>query len=108
MTPRSLVLCNAFSFIVLFGCNLPSTRTQERVPDSGSVGFAIERLQGESSAQRWLATYTSQGGLPPPRCAFRRFLSSPLHSLHLLLENAFGILGYCCPPVKPSKNVTLA
>jgi hypothetical protein len=45
---------------------LPSTRTQEpvaehyiAVPDS--VGFDIEQLPGDCSAQHWLATYVSKG-----------------------------------------------
>ncbi len=66
MIPRSLFLCSAFGSIVLFGCNLPSTRTQEpvaehyiSVPDS--VGFDIEQLPGDGSAQLWLATYVSKG-----------------------------------------------
>lgn len=66
MTPRSLVCCLALSFIVLFGCTIPSTRTHERVaehyiPDPGSVGFDIEPVQPDNSSQQWLATYSSQG-----------------------------------------------
>jgi hypothetical protein len=66
MTPRSLLLCSAFGSIVLFGCNLSSTRTQEQVaehyiPVPGSVGFDIEQLPSDASAQHWLATYASKG-----------------------------------------------
>jgi hypothetical protein len=66
MAPPSLIFSLAVSFIVLFGCNLPSTRTQERaaeryIPDSGSVGFDIEPLPSDGPGQHWLATYTSQG-----------------------------------------------
>ena len=66
MTPRFFVFFLAVSFIVLFGCNLPSTRTQERaaeryIPDSGSVGFDIEPLPSDGPEQHWLAIYTSQG-----------------------------------------------
>ena len=66
MTPRSLFLCSAFGSIVLFGCNLSSTRTQEPVaehyiPVPGSVGFDVEQLPSDGSAQRWLATYVSKG-----------------------------------------------
>src|SRR6266849_10452899 len=66
MIPRSSFLCSAFGSIVLFGCNLPSTRTQEPVaehyiPAPGSVGFDIEQLPSDGSAQHWLATYVSKG-----------------------------------------------
>jgi hypothetical protein len=66
VTPRFLVSYLALSFIVLFGCNIPSTRTQERVaehyiPDPGSVGFDIEPVKLDNSSQQWLATYSSQG-----------------------------------------------
>jgi hypothetical protein len=66
MNPRSLISYLAVSFIVLLGCNMPSTSTQERVaehyiPDPGSVGFDIEPLQRHDSSQQWFATYSSQG-----------------------------------------------
>jgi hypothetical protein len=66
MTPRSLFLCSAFGSIVLFGCNLSPTRTQEQVAEHyisvpGSVGFDIEPLPRDGSAERWLATYVSKG-----------------------------------------------
>jgi hypothetical protein len=66
MTLRSLFLCFAFGSVPSFGCNLPSTRTQEPVaehyiPVPGSVGFDIEQLPSDASAQHWLATYVSKG-----------------------------------------------
>jgi hypothetical protein len=66
MIPRFFFLCFAFGSIVLFGCTPPSTRTQEPVSEHyitvpGAVGFDIEQLPGDSSAQHWLATYTSNG-----------------------------------------------
>ncbi len=66
MTPGSLFLRSAFGSIVLFGCSLPSTRTQEPVeehyiPVAGSVGFDIEQLPSDDPAQHWLATYDSKG-----------------------------------------------
>jgi hypothetical protein len=66
MTPHSLFLYSAFGSIVVFGCNSSSTRTQEQVaehyiPVPGSVGFDIERLPSDASAQHWLATYGSKG-----------------------------------------------
>lgn len=66
MTPRSLVSCLAVCFILLFGCSMSSTRSQERVaehyiPDAGSVGFDVEPVQRNDSSQQWLATYSSQG-----------------------------------------------
>jgi hypothetical protein len=79
MTPRSLFFCSAFGSIVLFGCNLSPTGTQDPVaeryiPVPGSVGFDIEQLPSGGSAQRWLATYLSKGKtakfrieLGPPR-----------------------------------------
>jgi hypothetical protein len=66
MTTRSLCLCSAFGSIVLFGCNLSSTHTLEPVAEQyisapGSVGFDIEPLPSDSSAQLWLATFVSKG-----------------------------------------------
>jgi hypothetical protein len=66
MTPRSLFFCFAFGSILQFGCNLSPTRTQEPVaehyiPVPGSVGFDIEQLPSDASAQLWLATYVSKG-----------------------------------------------
>jgi hypothetical protein len=66
MTSRYLILCSAFGSIVLFGCNLPSTHTQEPVaeryiPVPGSVGFDIEQLPSDGPAQHWLAIYLSKG-----------------------------------------------
>jgi hypothetical protein len=66
MNIRSWFLYSAFGSIVSFGCNLPSTPTQEPVaehyiPVPGAVGFDIEQLPSESFAQHWLATYASQG-----------------------------------------------
>ena len=74
MTPRSLVFYLALSFIVLFGCKIPSTPTQEQVaehyiPAPGSVGFDIEPVQPDSSSQQWLATYSSQGKVAKFRIA---------------------------------------
>jgi hypothetical protein len=66
MTPGSLFLCSAFGSLALFGCDLSSTRTEEPVaehyiPAAGSVGFDIEPLPSDGSAQRWLATFISKG-----------------------------------------------
>ncbi len=66
MTLRLVCLCSAFGSIVLFGCNLPSTRTQESLAEHyaavpGTVGFDIKQLPSEGSSQHWLATYTSKG-----------------------------------------------
>jgi hypothetical protein len=66
MTSRYLILCSAFGSIVLFGCNLPSTRTKEPlaehyIPVRGSVSFDVKQLPSDGSAQRWLATYVSKG-----------------------------------------------
>jgi hypothetical protein len=60
-----MLFCNTLA-LVLFGCNLPSTRTQEPVaehyiPVRGSVGFDIKHLPSDGSAQRRLATYVSKG-----------------------------------------------
>jgi len=50
----------------MVGCNLSPTRTQEPVAEHyisvpGSVGFDIEPLPRDGSAERWLATYVSKG-----------------------------------------------
>ena len=42
--------------------NSPSLRPQEQyIPVPGSVGFDIEQLPSDGSAQHWLATYVSKG-----------------------------------------------
>jgi hypothetical protein len=78
MTTRSLCLCSAFGSIVLFGCNLSSTHTLEPVAEQyisapGSVGFDIEPLPSDSSAQLWLATFVSKGKM----AKFRIELGAP-------------------------------
>ncbi len=58
--------CLAASLVAMSAYNSPSLRPQEQtaehyIPVPGSVGFDIEQLPSDGSAQHWLATYVSKG-----------------------------------------------
>jgi hypothetical protein len=60
------ISCLAASFALLSACNSPSVTplpqiAEHYIPDPGSVGFDIEPLPSDTTSQKWLATYNSQG-----------------------------------------------
>lgn len=66
MTSRSFISCVAIILASMSACDSSLVRPKRQiaepyVPDSNSVGFGIEPLQGGASSHQWLATYTSKG-----------------------------------------------
>ena len=65
MNQRSRIFCFA-TFLLVAACNRPQSdvrkqTTEAYIPDSGSVGFDIEPLEGVDGSLQLMATYTSQG-----------------------------------------------
>lgn len=66
MIGRSFIYFLAVTLVATSACNSPSIRPQEQTEEHyilvpGAVGFDIEQLPSDGSAQHWLATYISKG-----------------------------------------------